>query len=301
MNIKTKPKIAKFIIIELLKKKLKLIFAMIYQEIIPCLRLQPFIKNYLLFDTDYVPDSFSLKPYPTRVEQALNFFVKGYIKSENVLTGEITKIAQNALFGQQIERLNLHTISQPEFLMFMVVFQPGAMHRLLGYKSTEFTSVFCDAEEVLSTDLQYVNDRIGNSKSYLEMVDHVEYFLLNKLKTVKIEFHKIDNVAQLIDKNPSRFSLDWLANQSNLSPRQLERKFSERMGAGPKLYSRIGRFYNAFMYKESNPKVDWLTIAIDFGYTDYYHLAKDFKQFANVTPNIMMDQYAKRPEIGLGL
>ena len=95
--------------------------------------------------------------------------------------------------------------------------------------------------------------------------------------------------------------LDWLANQANLSPRQFERKFNERIGIGPKLYSRISRFYQTFDYKEKHPAIDWLTVAVQFGYTDYSHLAKDFKQFANVTPNIMVKEYAQRPEIIVNL
>lgn len=47
--------------------------------------------------------------------------------------------------------------------------------------------------------------------------------------------------------------------------------------------------------------IDWLTIAVQFGYTDYAHSAKDFKQFANVTPNILIKQNAQRPEIIVNL
>lgn len=47
--------------------------------------------------------------------------------------------------------------------------------------------------------------------------------------------------------------------------------------------------------------VDWLTVAVQFGYTDYNHLAKDFKQFANVTPNIILKEYEQRPEIIMNL
>lgn len=69
------------------------------------------------------------------------------------------------------------------------------------------------------------------------------------------------------------------------------------MGIGPKLYSRISRFYQAFQYKEMHPHLDWLSVAVHFGYSDYDHLAKDFKQFANVTPNLLLKENAQRPEI----
>ncbi len=68
------------------------------------------------------------------------------------------------------------------------------------------------------------------------------------------------------------------------------------MGVGPKLYSRVVRFYKAYQYKENNPHEDWLTIALLFGYTDYQHMVKDFKEFAQVTPNLWINQDNQSPE-----
>jgi transcriptional regulator GlxA family with amidase domain len=127
-----------------------------------------------------------------------------------------------------------------------------------GFSSDEVTCQFCDAEAIMNSELQHINDQLTN---------------------------------------PTAFSLDWLACQANMSPRQFQRKFHERIGLSPKLYSRISRFWKAFEYKEKNPSSDWLSIALQFGYSDYYHLSKDFKQFAHVTPNILIEEYSKRPEI----
>lgn len=274
---------------------------MIYQETLPCLALQPFVRNYLLVHLEFMPEEFRMKPYPARVEQSLNFFARGRIINHNPLSGKFDTVAPNGLFGQQVSRLNFHTFTEPDFLMLMVVFQPGAMFRLLGFSNHELTSVFCDAESVIDTELRSVNDRIANANSYPEMIARAEEYLLRKLKNIQREKHSIDKIGELLLTNPTPFSLDWLANQANLSARQFERKFSERMGIGPKLYSRISRFYQAFQYKEKRPDLDWLTVAVHFGYTDYYHLVKDFKQFANVTPNLLIKEYSKRPEIIVSL
>lgn len=175
------------------------------------------------------------------------------------------------------------------------------MHRLLGFSSNELTSEFCDAVEILNSELQKVNDQIVNSPSYEVMIERAEEYMSCKLKKLEKDSHPIDKIAQLLLLNPNPFSLDWLAIQANLSSRHFERKFVERIGVGTKLYSRISRFHQAFEYKETHPEVDWLTLALDFGYTDYNHLAKDFKQFANVSPNLMLKQYELRPEIMVGL
>ncbi|GAB3643591.1 helix-turn-helix domain-containing protein [Spirosoma arcticum] len=274
---------------------------MIYQEILPCPVLQPYVRNYLLFHFDYMPDGNLMKPYPARIEQALVFFARGHIESHNPLTGKSEKIAHNALFGQHVSRRNFLTYQEPDFLMLMVVFQPGAMHRLLGFSSNELTSQFCDAESIIHPELQSVNDQIANAYTYNEIIERAEVYLLRKLRTIRIDAHPIDRIGTLLLHNPTPFSLDWLANQANVSPRQFERLFNERIGIGPKLYSRISRFFQVFDYKEKHPTVDWLTVAVQFGYTDYNHLAKDFKQFTNVTPNIILKEYAQRPEIIMNL
>ena len=268
---------------------------MIYQEILPCPALRPFIRNYLLVHLQDVV--FPVKPYPTRIEQALVFFARGHIESHDPLTGRSEKIARNALFGQQVSRLNFHTFTTPEFLMLMVIFQPGALYRLLGIASNKLTQEFCNAELVMNAELQLVNDQIANATTYPAVIERAEEYLLRKLRNPKIDVHPIDRIGALLLHHPIPFSLDWLANQANLSPRQFERKFNERIGIGPKLYSRISRFYQAFDYKEKHPTKDWLTVAVEFGYTDYNHLAKDFKQFTHVTPNLILKEYAQRPEI----
>ncbi|UFH57591.1 helix-turn-helix domain-containing protein [Spirosoma sp. KNUC1025] len=284
---------------------------MIFRAIRPCPALQPYIKNYLLVNLVYHPVDFPKTPYPARLEQALVFFVRGLITSHDPVTGKTVPIAANALFGQQVSRLDFQCIAKTDFLMVQVVFQPGALYHLLGIPSTELTGVFCDGESVLSSELQTVNDQLANANDYTEMIERVEQYMVSKLKKVRREAHPIDRIGKLLLDNPVPFSLgwpgldwpglDWLAGQANLSPRQFERKFSERMGIGPKLYSRISRFFQTITYKERHPDQDWLTVAVEFGYTDYNHLAKDFKQFAHVTPNVLMNEYAQRPEIIVNL
>ncbi len=161
--------------------------------------------------------------------------------------------------------------------MFRVHFHPGALYRLLRIPLSEFTDCWFDAVSVISREILDVNDRRANCMKYAQMLPVVEDYLINKVKKVKADTHPLDKVASCLFTDPSRFSLDWLAKQSFLCPRQFNRKFTERMGFGPKLYSRVVRFHNAYQYKEKHPHDDWLTIALLFGYADYQHLVKYFK------------------------
>ena len=179
--------------------------------------------------------------------------------------------------------------------MLRVHFHPGALYRLLQIPLFEFTDFWLDATSVMSSEIAGVNERLANCQNYMQMITTVEDYLLSRIQKVTAG-HPLDAVASCIYTDPSRFSLDWLARESCLCTRQFNRKFTERMGVGPKFYSRVVRFYKAYQYKEAHPQDDWLSIALLFGYVDYQHMVKDFKEFAQVTPNFWINQDNQSPE-----
>nr|WP_262899485.1 helix-turn-helix domain-containing protein [Chryseosolibacter histidini] len=98
-----------------------------------------------------------------------------------------------------------------------------------------------------------------------------------------------------------KVSLDWLAGESCLSPKQFTRKFYERTGVNPKTYLKIIRFTKAVNIKNAYPDRDWLQIAFECGYFDYQHLVKDYKEFTKNTPNDFHLIESNSPERRLGL
>lgn len=268
---------------------------MIYQYIAPSPVLREFVRDYLIahfiFDKD---QAIPFKPYSPKPEQTLTFLPKGTLTIADPLQGEKLAAPVVSVCGQQVSRYNFYLSS--EYKMVRIHFHPGALFRLLRIPLSEFTDQWFDAAAVIGNEIVEVNDRLANCMHYTEMIEVVEDYLLKKIKAVKTDAHLIDQVAAQLFSNPARFSLDWLANQSCLCPRQFNRRFTERMGVGPKLYSRVVRFFKAYQYKETHPHDDWLTIALLFGYSDYQHMVKDFKEFAQVTPGLWINQDNRSPE-----
>ncbi|MEJ7677810.1 MAG: helix-turn-helix domain-containing protein [Segetibacter sp.] len=120
------------------------------------------------------------------------------------------------------------------------------------------------------------------------------------LRKSRVVYSPVDIVAKLLLYNPGQFSLDYLAKESCLSLRQFQRKFSERVGVSPKLFARLSRFDKAFRLKYYRPNLDWLRVAVETGYHDYQHLSKDFLEFANVLPNILIQEEALSPDCYFG-
>ncbi len=269
---------------------------MIYKYIAPSPPLQDFVRDYLIAHFIFNKDQdIPFKPYSPKPEQTITFLPKGALTMCNPLTGERKVAPAVSIGGQQVSRYNFYLST--EYLMLRIHFHPGGLYRLLRIPLSEFTNCWFDAPSVLNGKILEVNEKLANCLHYTEMIDVIENYLLtciNKLSTSDI--HPLDKVASCIFTNPSQFSLDRLASQACLCSRQFNRKFTERMGVGPKLYSRIVRFYKAYLYKEAHPQEDWLTIALLFGYTDYQHMVRDFKQFAQVTPNFWINQDNQSPE-----
>ncbi len=252
--------------------------------------LQPFVKEYHLLHLDFVnlPKT-AAKPYPPRGEQCLYFYPRNTLSKVEKGTGIIDSSAHSILAGQPLTRVNM---SIPrDYIMLKVAFNPSGLFRFLGIPLTHFTDSGIETEAVLGNEIKQVNEQLKNTEGYQNMIAVVENFLLERIKKVKFDISHIDQVCFKIQNPNNNFSLDALARQAYLSPRQFERKFVERIGVSPKLYARIIRFQNAFKIKDKNPDLNWLQIAVNNGYTDYNHLVKDFKQFTGVTPTILMSEH----------
>ncbi|HKE58842.1 MAG TPA: helix-turn-helix domain-containing protein, partial [Pyrinomonadaceae bacterium] len=90
-------------------------------------------------------------------------------------------------------------------------------------------------------------------------------------------------------------SLEELVADSGLSGRQLERRFLQEVGLGPKLLARILRFQQVFRAVERND-VQWAPIAVECGYYDQSHLIRDFQQFARQSPAVLFAQQSQLTE-----
>lgn len=275
---------------------------MINQRILPHPALQDFVKEYMLFHFVFSPAMPTfIQALPPLPEHGLEFLPKGLATAINQQTGASSRETPCVIFGQPISRINF-VMPTEDYLVIRVIFQPGGLFRLLGgLPLPEFTDKIADAEQVFIPSMRSVNEQLLNAKSYPEMIQVIDAFLLAKVRLVKAKIHAVDKIGQFLQHNPTRFSLDWMASQACISPRQLERKFVERLGVGPKLFGRIARFHQAFMYKEMHPNLDWLTVAVKFGYTDFQHLSKDIREFAGVAPNTLLSEYALSPAKVLGL
>ena len=238
------------------------------------------------------------KAYPPRPEHCLAFYP---FDTETVQFNNSNRREQHipvVLYGQFDEVT--HRMIGNHFLVFQIIFYPGALYRLTGMPANEMHNEYIDATIVFGNQLYEVNEQLALAKDYEAMIGVANKFIRQLINTCKKAKRPIDDACSLLLRSDN-CSVEQIARASFLSIRQLERQFKERTGVNPKLYERIIRFDRAFRLKNSRPDFDWLRIAIETGYHDYQHLSKAYKDFTGLSPTGFHALEEKAPERLFGL
>lgn len=273
---------------------------MLLKDFIPARDVQEFVQLYRIVHLKFEQgQTVPFKAYPPRPEHCLAFypFDKETVEYRN--SGKKVKDIPVVLYGQFSEVTN--RMIGNNFLVLQVIFFPGALYRLTAIPAIEFTNQYLDAETVFSTSIREVNEQLFHAKDYIAMIEIANTFIRQLIKKQQKPKLLIDAAAILLLNSQQKITVTNIAKEACLSNKQLERKFKERTGVNPKLYERIIRFDNAFRLKNTQPKFDWLRIAVACGYHDYQHLVKEYKDFTGLSPTAFHEIENKAPERNFGL
>lgn len=164
-------------------------------------------------------------------------------------------------------------------------FQPGGTRPFLDVAANEITD---QVVELGGLSRQFERDLLHACERAFDLdqkISAVDAFLVSRLNHSNFDSNLLALAASIIDRR-GLVSVDQLASSAGVSNRQLERRFLQEIGLGPKLLARIVRFQQVFRaVDQSNPA--WAEVAIECGYYDQAHLIRDFNQFAQQTPRVL--------------
>ncbi len=273
---------------------------MLLKGFLPSPVLRDYVKNigivhFVFSEKESIP----VKAYSPRPGDSIEFFLRDPEYVEYPGINKRTKRPFAVIMGQHTLVTNRYL--GHEFLYLNIHFQPGVLFRLTGIPSFELTDTYVDAEAVFSKEIRLIKEQLKNAGSYPEILELAESFVGMLIKNSNKDAHGIDTAAKILLQGTEHISMDWLAKETCLSSRQFERKFRERMGITPSLLARITRFDKAFKMKNAQSGKDWLSIAVQCGYYDYQHLARDYKDFTGTTPASFFQLDNQAPERIFGL
>jgi AraC-like DNA-binding protein len=239
----------------------------------------------------------SVKFVPASPEACLNFALREKIAAAEYPDGRRGTEAECMLAG--VHDVATRCPVPKNLLLFQIPFQPGVLLRLTGISAQALYNRHVDAVDIFGPEARRTHGRMQNAGSYMEMVAIADAFIAG-LAEHRHRGKDFAGPLRLLRENQG-ISIDWLADQMSLSQRQFERRCLEHTGMTPKSFARLSRFARAFNLRLSRPERDWLSIAVDCGYYDYQHMARDFQQFMGETPARVHAMQGASPERLLGV
>ncbi|OCK52966.1 AraC family transcriptional regulator [Chryseobacterium sp. CBo1] len=169
--------------------------------------------------------------------------------------------------------------------IFSVRFQPNGF---LPFNSTipikEMENRAVPLEELFGQDGQDLKNKICNAQSVQERIKLVEIFLVDRSNRSDVSDHIVRSAVETILTTNGRSIISELIVKTEISKRQLERKFHLELGLGPKQLSKIIRLQTTVKMLLTEEFTSLTTLALENGYYDQSHFIKDFKEFVGVTP-----------------
>jgi AraC-like DNA-binding protein len=126
--------------------------------------------------------------------------------------------------------------------------------------------------------------------------------LLNEAPTIELKFRTLERwligiarrplrhhsaVAFAVNrfrKIPCNSSSAEVAETVGFSQRHFIEIFRNEVGMTPKLFCRVERFQHVIRAIGKKTEVDWIDLALDFGYSDQSHFNHEFREFSGLRP-----------------
>jgi len=168
--------------------------------------------------------------------------------------------------------------------------RPGAA-RLLGLPASEMLDARVDVAAVWGRRGAALARRVADADP-----DDVPGLLLEELASRLDETPDLDPVVQTaVDALESERGarVAELGRDLYLSERQLRRRFLRDVGVGPAAFARVVRLHRLLELAPRSPAgTTLLRLAVEAGYSDESHLARDTRELAGVTPTVLLRDHA---------
>jgi len=163
---------------------------------------------------------------------------------------------------------------------FGVRFRPGMASAFVREKISDLT----DSELQVASFLGLSAEELLDLRSFAERRMRLESALMAALaRNASRPNDAVKHAVAEINHRYGDVKVREVAASCNLSERQLERLFVERVGITPKLYARIRRFRSVLDHLQDPVSLEppnLANVAASYGYTDQSHLARDFRNFS---------------------
>lgn len=240
----------------------------------PSSALMPFIKEFLIIETDLETES---KTIPD-TSMVMAFRYMGNVQK---MEGE-TKQAIPATAISGIINTARRFYYSKETANLLVIFREGGFNFFSTLPAHEFFCMQIESKNIfLQTELNEVSERLAEARSNEDRINIIQNFLLRRLNNKKPD-ELINNAIQIIKHRSGIIRIKDLASSLHISQDPFEKRFRALIGSTPKQYSSIIRLRH--LIKKCSSLSSLTEASYEAGYFDQSHFIKNFRQFTGQAP-----------------
>jgi AraC-like DNA-binding protein len=177
-----------------------------------------------------------------------------------------------------------------------VSFHPGAAGALLGVPITELTDLHVSIDALWGTRGRSIHQRLVDAYEPKDVFKIIEQELMSRLKRPLLIHPAIAHALVDPVQGWGFTRISTVQRQTGYSLKHFIALFREAVGLTPKHYYSVQRFAGVVHALAGDHRANLAELAASLGYSDQSHLAREFREFAGVTPT----QYQPRaPDSGL--
>lgn len=169
---------------------------------------------------------------------------------------------------------------------FGVRFEPAGAALFLGPDADELTGSIVALDDLAPPGADTLAEELADAPDDDARVALATRWLLQRFDARRDRLDALRGVlsaVSLIEASGGRLDVGALAEHLGWNRRRLERAFRAQVGVSAKTLSRVVRFQHVVRALGEVPDTRLAALALDAGYSDQAHLARDFKALAGVS------------------
>ena len=254
---------------------------MFYQKYTPSSALQPYVMCYFIWEHhEQLVDPLEVHSPPNGLCGIVFNYGDPYQSLDE--KGKWQRVPYSFVAGQFTKNYTLRLHGR--LGMIGIALWPAGLSNLLGMPTTVFTDQRIDLNLVLGKEAARLEQQILESETNHQRIAVLDKFLLYRLCKTPHKVDVIDKALSSIIQHKGVLSINQLADDLCISSRQFRRRFIEKVGVSPKLFSRIKRF-NYISNLSSTSSANWKDMVYEGGYYDQAHFIRDFCAFSGRKPS----------------
>jgi AraC-like DNA-binding protein len=165
--------------------------------------------------------------------------------------------------------------------------RPGAAVPWLRVDAAQLTDDQVSLRDVLGSPVQALEDRLRAIEDprvrARALCDALSVPLASSWDAAHLRERALRRALAALARAGGELSIEWLALQCGVSPRQFQRRCRAATGVPPKLLARVLRLMRA-LRTQAYAGDRWTRVAAECGYADQAHFTHDFKDLVGCSP-----------------